>query len=209
MSEDKSSSLSEGRVPLVVVISGPSGVGKDAIIDRLAERGFDFHFTVTATTRPPRPGEVDGVNHHFVSEDEFKDLIENDQLIEWAEVYGNYYGAPKQQVRDALADGKHVITRVDVQGALRIKQLAPKSVMVFVHAPNMETLRKRIERRGVNSQRDLETRIAAAETEIENSKQFDYQVINHEGALDAVTDEVIAIINDESRNPTRRNIAVQ
>ncbi len=185
--------------PLVVVISGPSGVGKDVLIEGMAGRGLDYHFTVTATTRNPRPGEHDGINHHFLSTDEFQRAIAEDELLEWARVYGNYYGVPKQQVRDALAQGKHVIIRVDLQGALRIKELAPQALMIFIHPPNMDVLQQRIERRGVNSAADIATRLESAREEILQSTSFDRQVVNQEGKLEVAVNEVIEIIYEESR----------
>ena len=194
--------------PLVVVISGPSGVGKDVLIEGMAGRGLDYHFTVTATTRDPRPGEREGINHHFLTVDDFQQRIAEDELLEWARVYGNYYGVPKQQVRDALGDGKHVIIRVDVQGALRIRELAPEVLMIFIHPPNNAVLQRRIARRGVNSQEDIETRLAAAEEETEKSVVFDYQVVNHEGKLDSAVDDVIGIIQQESRRVPPRKVKI-
>lgn len=204
MTDGDGSLKSEDFTPLVVVISGPSGVGKDVLIDGMADRGLDYHFTVTATTRHPRPGEEEGVNHHFLNVAEFERAIADDELLEWAQVYGNYYGVPKQQVRDALSKGKHVIIRVDVQGALRIKELAPDALMIFIHPPNMNVLRERLERRGFNSESDISTRLDAAVAEIEQSKVFDRQVVNREGKLDASVDEVIAIVyNESTRMPPR------
>ena len=188
-----------GANPLVVVISGPSGVGKDVLIEGMAGRGLNYHFTVTATTRDPRPGEREGINHHFLSVEEFQRAISEEELLEWARVYGNYYGVPKQQVRDALAQGKHVIIRVDLQGALRIKELAPEALMIFIHPPSMEVLQQRIKRRGVNSATDIATRLESAEEEIRQSKSFDRQVINHEGMLEVAVNEVIEIIHEESQ----------
>lgn len=208
LTENASSTVTREYNPLVVVISGPSGVGKDVLIEGIAGRGLDYHFTVTATTRDPRPGEREGINHHFLTVDDFQQRIAEDELLEWARVYGNYYGVPKQQVRDALSAGKHVIIRVDVQGALRIRELAPEALMVFIHPPNMTVLQRRIERRGVNSQSDIETRLASAVKETEKSVAFDYQVINHEDQLYAAVDEVIEIVQRESRRvpPRRVNI---
>ena len=208
LTENASSTVTREYNPLVVVISGPSGVGKDVLIEGIAGRGLDYHFTVTATTRDPRPGEREGINHHFLTVDDFQQRIAEDELLEWARVYGNYYGVPKQQVRDALSAGKHVIIRVDVQGALRIRELAPEALMVFIHPPNMTVLQRRIERRGVNSQSDIETRLSSAAKETEKSVAFEYQVINHEDQLDAAVDEVIEIVQRESRRvpPRRVNI---
>ncbi len=194
--------------PLVVVISGPSGVGKDVLIEGMFERGLNYHFTVTATTRDPRPQEKQGINHHFLSVKEFQAAIEKDELLEWARVYGNYYGVPKQQVRDALSERKHVIIRVDVQGALRIKELAPEVLMVFIHPPNMAVLQRRLARRGVNSESDVAMRIDAAADEIQQSTVFDRQVINHEGKLDAAVNEVIDAIHQESRRVPPRTVNI-
>ena len=199
MTDHGGSTKSDDFTPLVVVISGPSGVGKDVLIEGMAGRGLDYHFTVTATTRDPRPGEREGINHHFLSVAEFQQAIEDDELLEWARVYGNYYGVPKQQVRDALSQGKHVIIRVDVQGALRIKELASEAFMIFVHPPSMEVLRRRLERRGVNSEADIATRLNAAADEINQSKAFDRQVVNQEDQLEAAVDEVISVVHNESR----------
>ena len=204
MTDGDGSANTDDFTPLVVVISGPSGVGKDVLIEGMAGRGLDYHFTVTATTRDPRPGEQEGVNHYFLNVDEFERAIAEDELLEWARVYGNYYGVPKQQVRDALSQGKHVIIRVDVQGALRIKELAPETLMIFIHPPNLQVLRERLERRGVNSESDISRRLDAAVAEIEHSSAFDRQVVNREGELDASVDEVIEIVYKEStRVPPR------
>lgn len=196
--------VGEDGTPLIVVISGPSGVGKDTIIERMAELGHTFHFTITATTRKPRPNEVDGVNHHFLTQERFIALIDSDELLEWAIVYGNYYGVPKQQVRDALDAGSHVIVRVDVQGALRIKEIVPDALLLFVNAPNNKVLRDRLVRRGVNTEEDMRLRLAAAESESEKAFIFDFQIVNHENQLDDAVAEITAIVKSEARRYTPR-----
>lgn len=208
MTDGDGSERSGNFTPLVVVISGPSGVGKDVLIEGMADRGLDYHFTVTATTRDPRPGEQEGVNHHFLDVDEFEQSIANDELLEWARVYENYYGVPKQQVRNALSQGKHVIIRVDVQGAMRIKELAPEALMIFIHPPNMRVLRERLERRGVNSGSDISTRLDSAAAEIEQSVAFDHQVVNREGRLETAVNEVIEIIHNESTHVPPRVVNI-
>lgn len=184
--------------PLIVVISGPSGVGKDAIVQRIAETRTDFHFTVTATTRPPRPNEVHGVNHEFLSTERFKDMISEGELLEWAEVYGNYYGTPKKQVRDALAEGKHVLLRIDVQGAVQVMQLVPDAVSVFISAPAKSVLIDRLRNRGVNDEADIARRMAAADMEMEQARHFDYNVVNHQGRLKDAVQQVLDIVEKES-----------
>ncbi len=194
--------------PLVVVISGPSGVGKDTLIERMAELGHPHHFTVTATTRTPRPGERDGVHHYFVDEDDFHNMIVHDELLEWARVYGNYYGVPREQVRDALARGQHVIVRVDVQGAARLRSLVPEALFLFVLPPSMEALRGHLITRGVNSDEDIKNRLAAAVEEMKQAELFDYRLVNEEGRLDAAAARVKAIIERESRRTPPRRVTI-
>ncbi|MEX0926415.1 MAG: guanylate kinase [Dehalococcoidia bacterium] len=193
---------------LIVVISGPSGVGKDALIERMAELGHQHHFTVTATTRAPRPNEQDGVNHHFVAREQFMDMVSKDELLEWAQVYGNFYGVPKQQVRDALRDGRHVLLRVDVQGAKRLRTLVPEALFIFVMPPSMEALRQHIERRGVNSPEEIDTRLTAAQEEMKQSDCFDYCVLNEENHLDDTVSKVAEIIDSEAHRDPPRKIVV-
>jgi guanylate kinase len=195
---------------LVVVISGPSGVGKDVMIDRMIETGqIGFHFTVTATTRDPRPGERDGVNHHFMDVDKFINMIASDELLEWAQVYDNYYGVPKKQVRDALAEGNHVIMRVDVQGAKRLRELMPEALLIFIIPPSLAVLRKHLEKRGVNSETEMKKRLAAATEEINNSDLFDYTVMNVEDQLSETVEKVVEIIEIEAARVPPRNVVIK
>lgn len=190
--------------PLIIVISGPSGVGKDAIVERIAEFGDAFYFTVTATTRPPRPAEVHGVNHIFVSTQEFRAMIANGELLEWAETYGNLYGTPKDQVRTALLNGQHVLLRVDVQGAMAVRTLVPDALLVFISAPDKDVLASRLRRRGVNDEGDIATRLEAADAESQFANRFDYDVVNKEGALSETVRQILEIIDRESnRVPPR------
>ncbi len=183
--------------PLLVVISGPAGVGKDAVVRRLKERGYPFHFVVTATDRPPRPGEVHGVHYFFVSTAEFEGMIARDELLEHARVYGQYKGIPKQQVREALASGKDVVMRIDVQGAATVRRLAPEAVLVFLVAGSDEELEHRLRKRKGDSPEQIRERLATARAEMERLPEFDYIVVNREGELERAVDDILAIIRAE------------
>ncbi|HEY72813.1 MAG: guanylate kinase [Chloroflexi bacterium] len=185
------------RSSLLIVISGPAGVGKDAVLQCLQERGCPFHFVVTATDRPPRPGEVHGVDYFFLTTDEFAEMVEQDELLEHAIVYGQYKGIPKQQVREALASGKDVIMRIDVQGAATIRRLAPEAVLIFLTASSEEELEQRLRARGGDSSAQLQKRIVTAREEMMRLPEFDYVVVNRDGELDQAVDDVLAIIQTE------------
>jgi guanylate kinase len=146
--------------PLLIVISGPSGAGKDALIERMKEQGLPFHFVVTATTRPQRSDEVDRLDYIFVTMSEFADMIEQQELLEYAIVYGDYKGIPKQQVRDALSSGKDVVLRLDVQGAATVRRLAPGAILIFLTAASEKELVARLQARETESPEQLKIRIA-------------------------------------------------
>ena len=189
---------------MIIVITGPSGVGKDAVIRRIAETRNDFHFTVTATTRDPRPDERHGVNHEFLSKSEFEDLIAEDELLEWAEVYGSLYGTPKAQIRNAIAAGKHVLLRIDVQGAMQVKRIVPDALLIFVSPPDKSVLINRLKSRGVNDDDDIARRMTAADAEMAQAHEFDYNIVNHEGRLAETATNILEIVEKESaRVPPR------
>jgi len=183
--------------PLLIVVSGPSGVGKDALLRRLKERERPFHFVVTATDRPPRPGEVHGEDYFFVASEEFTRMIEQDELLEHAIVYGQRKGIPKQQIRQALASGKDVIMRVDVQGAATVRGLAPGAALIFLTASSEQELEQRLRERGGDSPEQVQKRIATARKEMERLAEFDYVVVNRDGQLDRAVDDVLAIVRAE------------
>ena len=185
------------RNPLLVVISGPSGVGKDAVLQRLKERNVPVHFVVTATARAPRPGEVDGVDYFFVTNDRFAEMIEQNELLEYATVYNQYKGIPKEQVRRALATGKDVIMRVDVQGAATLRKLYPGALLIFITTGSEEELVKRLTARETETPEGLKLRIATARRELNRITEFDYCVLNPEFHLDSAVDTILAIIEAE------------
>jgi guanylate kinase len=194
--QDWYDSLHEPR-PVLVIISGPSGVGKDATIQRMKERGFPCHFVVTATTRPRRPHERDGIDYHFLSEAAFRDLIARGELLEHALVYGQYKGIPRAGVRAALASGQDVVIRIDVQGAARVRELAPQAITIFLTAESEDALIERLRRRRTEDDSQLQKRIETARGELARADEFMYRVVNCECALDDTVDKVIAIINAE------------
>ena len=194
--------------PLLIVISGPSGVGKDTVLQRMKERGLPFHFVVTATTRPKRPNEVHGRDYIFVSKDEFAGMIEADELIEYAIVYNDYKGIPKQQVREALSSGKDVVLRIDVQGAETIRKLAPEALLIFLTTETEEELVRRLETRKTETTDELKLRIATARKELQRIAAFDYVILNNDFHLDSTVDSIRAIIDAEHHRVNPRQVTL-
>ncbi len=183
--------------PVLVVISGPSGVGKDATINRMKQINHPFYFVVTATTRPKRPAEIDGVDYHFVSVGDFAEMIETGELLEYAVVYGDYKGIPKKHVREALASGLDVIMRIDVQGAATIRKLVPNAITIFLIAESEDELVRRLHDRKTEDAGKLKMRIATARQELKRIVDFDYVVVNRVHELDDTVDKVLSIISAE------------
>ena len=192
--------------PLLIVISGPSGAGKDTVVQRMKERGLPFHFVVTATTRPQRPNELDGRDYFFVSKDAFARMIDQNELIEYALVYGDYKGIPKAQVRQALGSGKDVIMRLDVQGAETVRKLAPDALLIFVTTDSEEELVGRLRQRKTETDDSLAIRIATARKELQRVEAFDYIIVNHDFLLDHTVDVVRAIIDSEHHRVKQRKV---
>ncbi|MBI2909236.1 MAG: guanylate kinase [Chloroflexi bacterium] len=193
---------------LLVVISGPSGVGKDAIIEKLKESGDRYCFVVTVTTRSRRQGETEGEPYHFISADRFEEMIKKGELLEWANVYGHLYGTPKQPVKEALTRGQDVILKVDVQGAASIKALLPGAVFIFLAPPSMEELRERLRLRKTESPEALQLRLAAAQKEMKTLPMFDYVVVNPTGHAEEAVAQIAAIIAAEKRRVRPRIISL-
>ena len=183
--------------PLLLIISGPSGVGKDTVLDAMRAAGLAFHFVVTSTSRPPRPGEVDGEDYVFVSRDEFERMIAHDELIEYALVYDQYKGIPKKHVRQALASGQDVVMRLDVQGAETVKSLIPEAISVFLIAPSLEILEQRLRARRSDTPAQIQTRLDKAQAEMEALAHFDYAVPNRDGQVERAVADIEAILRAE------------
>ena len=183
--------------PLVIVISGPSGVGKDATIARIKETGIKFHYVVTATTRARRPRETDGIDYYFLTHENFIEKVNKEEFLEYAEVYGNYYGVLKKEVSQALQKGEDVILKVDVQGAATLKKKMPEAVFIFLLPPSVEDLSERLRNRNADTQTAVRLRIDKAEQELKCLAVFDYGVVNHTDALEKTTNAVKAIVTAE------------
>jgi guanylate kinase len=200
--------LQRQRQPLLIVLSGPSGAGKDAVLRRMKERGLPFHFVVTATTRPQRAGEVDGQDYIFVRQGEFAEMIERDELLEYAIVYSDYKGIPKKQVRDALASGLDVVLRLDVQGAETVRALSPEALLIFLCTRTEDELIARLQARHTETPESLKLRIATAVQEMNRVDVFDYFVVNANLRLDDTVDTVLAIIHAEHHRTHPRQVTL-
>ncbi len=194
--------------PLMIVISGPSGVGKDSVLHGLQRHNLPLHFVVTATTRSPRPEEVDGVDYFFVSLQEFERMIANDELLEYAVVYNQYKGVPKDQIRKAFESGRDVVLRVDVQGAARLRTLYPEAVLIFLVPSSQEEWIDRLQKRNSETPENLVLRLATARHELECLQSFDYIVLNAHERLEDAVDDIAAIIQAEHHRVNHRKIRV-
>lgn len=183
--------------PLLLIISGPSGVGKDSVLRALKERDLPLYHVITANTREPRPDEKEGVDYYFVSRERFKEMIGNDELLEYSEVYEDYKGVPKSEVRKAIETDKDVIFRLDVQGAEKIKSIYPQAISIFLIPANQEEWFKRLGVRRMANEKDLDTRIETVQKELETIDEFNYVVVNADNKLNETVDIIEAIITAE------------
>jgi guanylate kinase len=181
--------LAAGRL---FVITGPSGVGKGTLISRLLERMPELELSVSATTRPPRPGERDGVDYHFESEDDFDRMIGDGRLLEHAVYSGNRYGTPRSEVEPRLAAGRSVVLEIEVQGARQVREAMPEAVQVFIAPPSPEALRERLVGRGTDSGDAIERRLAAAEDELAARSEFGHVIVNDD--LDRATEDLVGLV---------------
>jgi len=194
--------------PLLVVLSGPSGVGKDAVLIRMRELKRPFYYVVTATTRSCRPGERNDIAYHFLTQEDFQRMIDAGELLEWAKVYSNYYGVPRDEITRGLSEGMDVMLKVDIQGAATIKKILPQAVFIFLMPPSTKDLERRLKQRSSESSAELALRLAQAGKEIENMSIFDYVIISHHGRLDEVVSQIDAIVTAERCRVNPRNAAL-
>ena len=187
----------EPAPPLLIVLSGPSGVGKDAALNALKLLDRPWHFVVTATTRPQRPGEQDGIDYIFLETAAFLEMKEQDELLECAQVYGNWYGVPRSQVSQGLTEGKDVILKVDVQGADTVRKLATEALFIFMVPGSFDELRDRLTQRMTERPSEIDLRLSIAWSELGRVAEYDYRVVNRDDQLEQVIAEIDAIITAE------------
>jgi len=194
--------------PLLIVISGPSGVGKDAVLKELQRRDLSLQFVVTMTSRRPRNGEIDGVDYFFVSKEKFEELIEQGEFLEHALVYDDYKGIPKGQIREALASKRDVILRVDVQGAKTLRQLCPEAVLIFLIPTNEKEWLERLRNRKTETAESLALRLKTAKEELAHLGEFDYVVVNTQDHLEETVNTIVSIIDAEHHRVVPRKVSL-
>lgn len=201
-----SAAAASSIAPLLVVLSGPSGAGKDAVLDELARRGHRFHRVITCTTRPPRDNERDGVDYFFVTDARFDELVRTGGLLEHAVVYGHRSGVPRDQVVEKLRSGLDVYVRTDVQGAASIKKLVTEAVLVFIAPASLEELEERLRARGSDDEERVRRRLATAHDEMSRRDEFEYVIVNVPGRLDATVDRLEEVLDVERLKPRLRSL---
>ena len=183
------------RKGLLILISGPSGTGKGTVCDLLRKNHPEISYSISATTRQPRPGEQDGVNYYFYDKEKFRQMIDAGELLEWAEVYGNYYGTPKQKVLDRLNAGEDILLEIDTQGALTVMKAVPEGLFIFLLPPSLEELANRLKGRGTETEESLQRRLGAAVDEIKIAHNYRYVVVNDK--VEAAEKAIAGIIEAE------------
>ncbi len=182
----------------LIVLAGPAGVGKGSIVKWILDNTDDFILSVSATTRDPRPGEVDGVHYHFVTEESFRALISQNEMLEWAQVHGRHlYGTPLSELSRAEAQNKHLLLEIDLQGARQVREKMPHALMIFINPPSFEELERRLRSRGTETEEQIQTRLSTARTELAAAGEFDYQLTNLD--LEACAREVVELVQKAER----------
>jgi len=206
MSRKDLASFSLSKRPLLIILSGPSGVGKDAVLTRMKESGYPFEYITTVTTRPRRAGERNHIDYHFVTAEKFQQMIKQNELLEWANVYDNWYGVPKEPIKQAMERGEDTIIKVDIQGAATIKKILPQAVFIFMMPPSMAELGQRLKKRHTESDFDLNLRLRTAQEEMKQLSLFDYMVFSHQDEIDRAVSDIAAIVTAEKCRLNPREI---
>jgi len=209
MSRRPSSPLSLPKKTLLIILSGPSGVGKDALLNRMKEFKYPLEYITTVTTRLRRAGERNHIDYHFIAPEKFQDMIKQGEMLEYANVYGNWYGVPKQPIKQALNGDQDTIVKVDIQGAAAIKKIVPQAVFIFLMPPSMEELGNRLKKRHTESSFDLDLRLQTATEEIKQLSLFDYVVYSQRDDIYSAVMDIVAIITAEKCRVTPREINLE
>ncbi len=206
MRRRRGSPLGPSKKALLVILSGPSGVGKDALLNRMKELKYPVEYLTTLTTRSRRAGERNHIDYHFIVPKKFQDMIKQGELLEYANVYGNWYGVPKQAMKQALNDGQDTIIKVDIQGAANIKKMVPQAVFIFLMPPSIEELGVRLKKRHTEASFNLNVRMQTAAEEIKQLSLFDYVVYSQRDEINRAAADIIAIITAEKCRVNPREI---
>ncbi len=199
---------SSSRQGLLFVLSAPSGTGKDSVITALKQQGMNFYVVPSVTARAPRPGESEGNPYHFISQEEFDRMVANDELLEYAKVHGNWYGQPRQPIRDNLRAGRDVLLKIDVQGAATVRKKVPQAIFIFLVPDSLEELTLRLSERNTETEGELQRRLADARTELSEQYWYDYVVLNRRDHLQEAVDNIRAIIMAEHCRTQPRQVEI-
>lgn len=183
------------RKGCLIVVSGPSGTGKGTVCSALLEKHKEIAYSISATTRQPRTGEVDGVNYYFLAKNVFEKMIEDGELLEWAEVYGNYYGTPLKKIQERLAVGQDILLEIDTQGAMSVKEKFPDEIYIYIMPPSLKELERRLKTRGTDSAESIERRLKSAAGEMEIAERYNYIVVNEQ--VEQAVEQIAAIVDAE------------
>ena len=183
------------RKGCLIVVSGPSGTGKGTVCSALLEKHKEIAYSISATTRQPRTGEVDGMNYYFLAKNVFEKMIEDGELLEWAEVYGNYYGTPLKKIQERLADGQDILLEIDTQGAMSVKEKFPDEIYIYIMPPSLKELERRLKTRGTDSAESIERRLKSAAGEMEIAERYNYIVVNEQ--VEQAVEQIAAIVDAE------------
>jgi guanylate kinase len=206
--QQKSTSPPSARQGLLFVLSAPSGTGKDTVINALKQQGIDFYVVPSVTTRAPRPGESEGNPYHFVSKEKFEEMVARDELLEYANVHGNWYGQPRQPIRDNLCAGRDVLLKIDVQGAAAVRRKVPEAIFIFLVPSSLEELALRLKNRQTETEAERKRRLEDARNELAQKDWYDYVIVNRQGNLQAAVDQLRAIILAEHARTQPRKIDI-
>jgi guanylate kinase len=207
-SQEQSTLRPSSKQGLLFVLSAPSGTGKDSVINALKQQGTDFYVVSSVTTRVPRPGETEGNPYHFIGQEEFDRLVANDELLEHAKVHGNWYGQPRQPIRDNLRAGRDVLLKIDVQGAATVRSKVPQAIFIFLAPDSLDELASRLSNRKTETEAERQQRLADARKELAQQYWYDYVVVNRHGHLQEAVDALRAIMLAEHCRVAPRQVKV-